>query len=71
MPLQDREKYMLTRTLVDELASVMKLKSSLPDSTLMILVHFILQVGSNLGIFCLFVFFVFLFFLKSNVDFPV
>ncbi|KAI9551499.1 hypothetical protein GHT06_021832 [Daphnia sinensis] len=51
---QDREKYMLTRTLVDELASVMKLKSSLPDSTLMILVHFILQdAGGTLPPHCL------------------
>ena len=39
---------MLTRTLVDELVSVMKLKSSLPDSTLMMLVHFTLQVR-NIG----------------------
>jgi hypothetical protein len=45
--LQDREKYMLTRTLVDELVSVMKLKSSLPDSTLIILVHFTLQVSKK------------------------
>lgn len=45
--LQDREKYMLTRTLVDELVSVMKLKSSLPDSTLIILVHFTLQVSKT------------------------
>lgn len=44
---QDREKYMLTRTLVDELVSVMKLKSSLPDSTLMMLVHFTLQVNTS------------------------
>ena len=36
---------MLTRTLVDELVSVMKLKSSLPDSTLITLVHFTLQVS--------------------------
>ncbi|XP_057379206.1 protein unc-79 homolog [Daphnia carinata] len=52
--VKDREKYMLTRTLVDELASVMKLKSSLPDSTLMILVHFILQdAGGTLPPHCL------------------
>lgn len=36
---------MLTRTLVDELVSVMKLKSALPDSTLLILVQFTLQVS--------------------------
>lgn len=42
--LQDREKYMLTRVVVDELVSVMKLKTTLPDSTLMILVHLTLQV---------------------------
>lgn len=35
---------MLTRVAVDELVSVMKLKSTLPDSTLVNLVHFTLQV---------------------------
>ena len=35
---------MMTRTLVDELVSVLKQKSCLPDSALILLVHFTLQV---------------------------
>lgn len=47
--IKDREKYMLTRTLVEELVSVMKLKSNLPDLTLMMLVHLTLQVRKTLS----------------------
>lgn len=44
---------MMTRTLIDELLSVMKLKTSLPDSTLILVVHLILQVN-YFHYFCLF-----------------
>ena len=35
---------MMTRTLIDELLSVMKLKTSLPDSTFILTVQLLLQV---------------------------
>jgi len=51
---KDRERYMLTRTLIDELVSVMKLKSCLPDSALILLVHLALQdAGGTLPPNCL------------------
>lgn len=36
---------MMARTLVDELLSVMKLKTSLPDSTFILIVQLVIQVN--------------------------